>query len=241
MPMRWKMIGIAVMALVLVNLPVIGNFMRAANTLVHESGHALTALLFQGHVYSVSLFANTEGLTYSSYTTWIGGFATGLAGYVFSSIFLLIMASTWNRCSYRIVPAVLLGLAVVNIAFWVRNPYGTVWLTVFGLLLLYMLLSKKKDLVFVLTAIILLVILVASVRAGFDVFLLSVLTPEQAGDATMLRQSTYVPAAFWGTFFFAQSLWAAYLAGRSCFAEDEPRCVPFCLKVNIKKTVSQYG
>ena len=217
--MRWKMFGVAALALVLLNLPVIGLFMRASNTLVHESGHALTALLFQGHVYSVSLFANTEGLTYSSYKTWMGGFATGLAGYVFSSIFLLMMASAWNRNRYRIVPIVLLGLTTVNIAFWVRNPYGIFWLIAFGLLLLYTLLSKKKELAFILTAIILLIILVASVRAGFDVFLLSLQTPGQAGDASVLRQITHIPAAFWGTFCFAQSIGAAYIAGKKLLSK----------------------
>jgi hypothetical protein len=124
------------------------------------------------------------------------------------------MVSVLNRRHYRIVPVVLLGLIAVNFAFWVRNPYGIAWLIVFGLLLLYILLSKKKELSFILTAVILLVILAASIRAGFDVFLLSLQTPAQAGDATVLQQITSVPAALWGTFFFAQSILAAYFAGR---------------------------
>ncbi|WP_274650908.1 M50 family metallopeptidase [Paenibacillus humicola] len=212
--MKWKMIAIALLVLVLLNLPVVGNFLRAANTLVHESGHALTALLFQGHVYSISLFANTEGLTYSSYTSWAGGFATGLAGYVFSSIFILALASLWSRSRYRIVPVILLVLAAANIVFWVRNAYGMIWLILFILLLVYTLVTKKKEFAFTVTAVILLVILAASVRAGFDVFMLGLQTPGQAGDATVLRQITHVPAVFWGTFFFAQSLWAAFAAGK---------------------------
>ena len=88
----WKFICFFVAAIVLTNIPIIGNYVSVINTVIHESGHALMAL-FGGNVHKISLFHNTEGVTYTSHSGWFGGFFTGIAGYVFSSFIAFL--SLW--------------------------------------------------------------------------------------------------------------------------------------------------
>jgi hypothetical protein len=56
------------------------------------------------------------------------------------------------------------------------------------------------------------VILVESVSTAYDIFIISLIQPHAAGDATNLSQLTaFIPAQGWGIFFFAQSLFFIYL------------------------------
>lgn len=93
-----KFVIFIILTLVLVNIPIFGNYIKIINTVIHESGHALMAL-FGGKVQHISLFLNTEGVTYTSHSGWFGGFLTGVSGYVFSSFFAFLAFWKNIRCS----------------------------------------------------------------------------------------------------------------------------------------------
>ena len=111
-------------ALLLTRIPYIGKFFRLIDTLVHESAHALMALVFSGSVDRIDLFANTEG---QAITRSKGNFAwimISLAGYIGSSVvsfglFFLLSRGLFNAALYFFIV-----LCLVNLILWVRNGYG---------------------------------------------------------------------------------------------------------------------
>lgn len=210
--MKWKLLLYIVVAYVILQLPFIGQFLRAANTMIHESGHAVVVLLTQGIVENISLFMNTEGVTRAMSASWLGSFLTGLAGYLFSALVIILLAHFWQGKQYRLIHVTLLAFAFADLIFWVRNFYGIFWLVVFIVLLLFLMRMKKIGLVSSLTLILIIILIAGSVRSGFDIFLLGLFHPRSAGDATYLAHITYVPAFLWGILFFVITIWFAWLA-----------------------------
>ena len=47
--------------ILITRLPFVGKFFRITNTLIHESGHAIMALLTSGNVVSIDLMSDTSG------------------------------------------------------------------------------------------------------------------------------------------------------------------------------------
>lgn len=199
-----------VFAFVLIQVPIIGNYVEIINTLIHESGHALIAL-FGGRVETISLFMNSEGVTYSSQSTWIGSFFTSLAGYIFSSFMAFLSFWLIKKEKQTILIDTLLGFIVLNLVFWVRNLYGLFWLASFGVIFLYMLIKGSQNVRNNLLLLIASIILVDSIKSAYEILLISFLQPKSAGDAENLAQLTaFMPVQIWGIFFFAQSLWFCY-------------------------------
>lgn len=212
MKSKLKLLLYIVIAWLILQIPIIGTFLRAANTMIHESGHAVVVLLTKGQVEHISLFMNTEGVTHAASASWFGGFLTALAGYIFSAILILFLAHLWVGKQYRMIHVILLMFALADLIFWVRNFYGILWLLVFMAILVLLMRWRKADAVSSLTLILVLILLADSVRSGYDVFILGLFHPSRAGDATYLAHLTHVPALFWGTIFFAITLWLAWLA-----------------------------
>ncbi|NHM31210.1 M50 family metallopeptidase [Neobacillus terrae] len=198
------------LAFVLIQVPVLGNYVSMIDTLIHESGHAIISLL-GGKVDQISLFSNTEGVTVSSQSTWIGAFFTSLAGYFTSSLLAFIAFWLIGKRKYKIMILILLTFIVLNIIFWVRNLYGLFWLISFGVIFLFLLAKGSKRFNYHLVLLFASIIMVDSVKSGFDVMYISFLTPIYSGDAANLAHLTeFIPAQVWGIYFFLQSLWFCF-------------------------------
>ncbi|MDQ0156216.1 M50 family metallopeptidase [Robertmurraya andreesenii] len=194
------------LAILLTYVPFIGNYVRIVNTLVHETGHALIALI-GGDVHQISLFMNTEGVTYTSHSSWVGGFFTGGAGYVASSLMAFLAFWLISRKRYNILIVILVGLILLNVVLWVRNFYGIFWLLSFGAGFLLLLFKGSSTLVQNCLLLIASILLVESVSSAFTIQMLSFIQPHSAGDATGLARSTvFIPVQAWGVILFAQSL-----------------------------------
>jgi hypothetical protein len=194
------------LAILLTHVPFIGNYVRVVNTLIHETGHALIALI-GGDVHTISLFMNTEGVTYTSHSSWFGGFFTGGAGYVASSFMAFLAFWLISRRKYKVLVGILIGLILLNVVFWVRNLYGIFWLLSFGAVFLLLLFKGSAKLIQSCLLLIASILLVESISSAFTIQLLSFLQPHAAGDATGLAKSTvFIPAQVWGILLFAQSL-----------------------------------
>jgi hypothetical protein len=183
---------------------------KVINTLIHESGHALIALL-GGNVERISLFMNSEGATYSNQSTWIGSFFTSLAGYTFASFMAFLSFLLIGKNKQNVLIDILLGFIALNLIFWVRNPYGLFWLCSFAVAFLLLLIKGSQNLRNHLLLLIASILLVDSVQSAFEILYISVLQPLAAGDAANLAQLTvFIPAPIWGIFFFLQALWFCY-------------------------------
>ncbi len=199
-----------VLAFLLVNIPIIGNYISIINTVIHESGHAFISL-FGGHVESISLFTNSAGVTYGTESIWIINFFTSIAGYVVSSLMAILSFWLIQKKQYTFLIDILLGFILLNLIFWVRNPYGIFWLVSFGLIFLSLLIKGSKVLINNLLLLIASVLLVESIGSAYDILIISMMHPQSAGDATNLSNLTVIlPAQAWGIFFFAQSLWFCF-------------------------------
>lgn len=209
--LSWKFFLFLGLAILLTHIPILGNYVRIVNTLVHESGHALIALI-GGDVYTISLFMNTEGVTYTSHSSWFGGFFTGGAGYVASSFMAFIAFWLISRKKYKILIGIIVGLILINVLLWVRNFYGVFWLLSFGTAFILLLYKSTANVVQYCLLLIASILLVESVSSAFTIQMLSYLQPHNAGDATGLAESTvFIPAQVWGTILFVQSLFFIWL------------------------------
>lgn len=205
------------MAFLLIQVPILGNYVKIINTLIHESGHAFIALI-GGKVETISLFMNSEGVTYSMQSTWIGSFFTSLAGYIFSSFMAFLSFLLIRKGKQTILIDILLGFIILNLIFWVRNPYGLFWLASFGVVFLYLLIKGSPNFRNHLLLLIASIILVDSVKSAYEIFWISLFQSKQAGDAGNLAHLTVIiPVQVWGVFFFAQALWFCYLGFKKGF------------------------
>lgn len=196
-----------ILAILVTQIPVLGKYVGVINTLIHETGHALIALL-GGDVERISLFMNTEGVTYSMQSTWIGSFFTSLAGYVFSSFMAFLFLWLIGRRQYKLLTTIILSLLLLNLVFWVRNPYGIFWLSSFGAAFVLLLLKGSTKLINGVMLLFASILLVDSLTSASEIMLISLMTPWVAGDATNLARLTgVIPAQVWGIFFLLQAIW----------------------------------
>lgn len=185
------------LAFVLIQIPLIGDYFRIINTVIHESGHAFIALL-GGNVESISLYMNADGVTHGTKSVWIIDLITSAAGYTIASF--LAYVSFWLIKKKQ-------HILFIDLLLWVRNPYGLFWLTSFGLLFLALLIKGSIKVIHNLVLLIASILLVESVSTAYDILIISIIQPHAAGDATNLSQLTvFIPAQGWGIFFFAQAL-----------------------------------
>ncbi|PLT31205.1 M50 family metallopeptidase [Peribacillus deserti] len=195
-------------ALILCRIPVIGRYLCIIHTMIHEVGHALCSLLFDGKVRSISLFANTEGLIMTGSKSWIGRVMTSFAGYPFSSAFALLC---FTLISKGHASWVFYGLGITISAallLWVRNMYGVFWCISF-LVLLVLIMIRGNDLWIIHGGMLMSAILLTeSISSAFMVLYLSFKTPGEAGDAASLAAYTQIPAQIWGILFFAFALFS---------------------------------
>jgi hypothetical protein len=113
---------------------------RLGVTAVHESGHAMAALLVGRKVTAIHLRPDSSGVTihYGS-GGWARRMLTAAGGYPAPG--LLGLAGAWlvEHREFRIWLVALLALAVVNVVLWIRNLFGFVvmaaWLVGVGWLI----------------------------------------------------------------------------------------------------------
>ncbi|WP_244895511.1 M50 family metallopeptidase [Evansella clarkii] len=204
-------IGIAV---ILLRIPVLGKYLAVINTLIHEIGHALMALVTGGRVEKIKLFANTEGVA-STRNHWLGGLFTSAAGYPFASAMAWLFLYLIYIENYTAVLIILAGVLVISFLLWIRNVYGFLWVLTFGALFAWMFWLDNTILTENVLLFITAVVFVKSITSAFTIMTMSFKTPRDAGDATSLARATFIiPAQLWGILFFAQSLAVAWFGIR---------------------------
>ncbi|MDP5275364.1 M50 family metallopeptidase [Chengkuizengella axinellae] len=210
--MRLKIIYMSILTIILMYVPFVGTFLRVTNTMIHETGHALITQFTNGEVTKIELFSNLEGVTFTRYSLWIGGFLSGIGGYVFASMMAFIFIWLWNKGKYKWMIHILLYISLINLIFWVRNLYGVLWLFCFIPFLIYFLMEKSQKFLENVTLILSILLLTTSFFSTVDILVLSLISPSRAGDAAFLNSVTYIPTLVWGILFFFQALCFAYLS-----------------------------
>jgi hypothetical protein len=201
-----KFILFIALAILLIQLPIAGNYIRVLNTVIHESGHALIAL-FAGHLEKIILMSNSEGVTYGPQSGRLEGIVSSMAGYFCSSLMGLISFWLIRKEKYTVLIDLLLGIIFINLIFWVRNLFGIIWLVVFALGFLMLLIKGKQNWIYHFLLLIASILLVDSIKSSIEIFAMSLVHPMAAGDAANLFFLTMVvPVQAWGGFFLIQSI-----------------------------------
>jgi hypothetical protein len=187
--------------------------------MIHETGHAVAAILTGGKVSNISLFADTGGLAITRHSTKFGRFITLLAGYpaasLFSILFVYALAKEW----YIPLVLTLTAILIYNVIFWVRNVIGSVW--VVSVLSILYLLYAYLDIQWLewLLMIIGITLLTQAFLSTWVLFILTLTQNYETGDAGLLEDLTKIPAVIWSSLFLAQgvmcfivgvSLWLGY-------------------------------
>jgi len=93
-PQVWLLLVATAITAILWFLPY-GNWIvypiRLFVTFIHESSHALVAVLTGGAVQSLTISADASGLTYSAPSGFIGALLTSSAGYIGTTVFGVVM------------------------------------------------------------------------------------------------------------------------------------------------------
>jgi hypothetical protein len=204
-----------ILAALLCRMPYVGKVLRVFNTMLHESGHALMALITNGKTERIDLFADTSGQALTKSSNSFLSFLVVMAGYPFASVATWGMYILLAQKQYYFLLILSALLMLINLIFWVRNSYGIVWLFCF-LLVIGFLFYLENQLAIELCALVFCAVALAeSVYSGWTVFYLSIKTPKSSGDAKLLSEMAILPAFFWGLLFFIQSLWFGFLSLKS--------------------------
>jgi hypothetical protein len=192
-------------------LPFAGRFFRVLNTMMHESGHALIALLTSGEVKSVELASDASGTAKTSSKNFISRVLTIIAGYSYASFFSFFTVWLLMHFGYTPVLYVFISFALVNLMLWVRNTFGIVWIILFlalcGSVWLYL-----SAYVVYLAWFFCGILWFESLFTCFILLRESFRNPAKAGDAAALKEVLFLPAAVWAILFTVFALWMNYLA-----------------------------
>ncbi len=171
------------------------------NTLIHELGHALTCLLFNGKIEEIKINRDSSGHTLSRSRSKFASFLTALAGYPFPLIFALTLF--WmNHFNQMMALYTLIAISIVSIILFVRNTFGLFWLIAFTSINVLLLVYANRNIIEFYIVFLAFVLLVSGFRDTGNLWRLALKTPKYAGDATVLRQISGLPALFWAGIFF---------------------------------------
>jgi len=189
------------LALVLPRIPVIGKWFNLINTAIHELGHALMALILEGSVKKIELFNDASGVTTTSTKTKFGGFLVALIGYPFSSLvsyFIFYLLSFGYDKGFIIAISILF---IFMLLLWIRNIYGAIWMIAFCTLNGYLIYLNNEKYIQIAALLYAVFIAVDALFSALIVLFLSIKQKDSAGDATLLKKITGVPALIWGLLF----------------------------------------
>jgi hypothetical protein len=193
-------------------IPYLGKYLRVVNTLIHESGHALMALLMRGEVYEVELFSNRAGTATTKTKGKFRFFMVAFAGYPVGSAFAWLMFYFISKGQYSVVLYSLATVSLLNLTFLVRNTFGLIWLVVFVMLVLIVKFYGDDMMRYIFCAFITGIMLFEALYSSVELITLAFRKSKSAGDAAILAQITRIPAMFWAIIFFLISLLFIYLS-----------------------------
>jgi hypothetical protein len=203
---------ILVFTLLITRIPFIGKYFRVVDTIIHETAHALMAVLTSGKVLSINLFADTSGSTVTKSSNKFGQVLVSLAGYPISSLTALLMMYLISTGNHLLIIFILVSVAITGMMLFIRNGYGLLWAGTFSVLNFLVIYFDHQLLIQSLSIFYTLIILTDSVIAPLYLLVLSVTQASKAGDAANLKKTTHIPAVIWALLFSAIAIYCGYWA-----------------------------
>lgn len=178
-------------------IPVIGVFFRSVNTLLHESGHAIMAVLTSGEVMRIEINKDTSGVAETKNSGKFRAFLTSFAGYPFAalagSIFLVMAIKGY----YNEVAFIILSITVLNLILFVRNLYGIIWLTLFSTTTMLIFQYADGYLMKWFILFVSMISITESITSTLFITFLGITKPRSSGDLANMQKTSGIPAGFW--------------------------------------------
>ncbi len=203
--------ALPLVVLVINRIPYVGKYLRVVNTLIHESGHALFALLSSGEVYEVELFSDRSGTATTKTNGKFSRFLVALMGYPFGSAFAYLMFYLISQDYIHVVLYIVAIIALLNLAMLVRNTYGVFWLITVIILIMVVVFYSNDIVQYVFTLWLSGVMLFESLYSSIELVIIASKKSKAAGDAYNLERFTGIPAMLWALLFVAQAGVFVYL------------------------------
>lgn len=185
------------LAVILIRVPLIGVYFRTVNTLFHENGHALSAMLLSGEVNRIELKIDTSGTALTKTPSAIRAMLVAFSGYPFATLcaalFLWLSGSGYEKTGLLI----LISLALINLILFVRNSYGIIWLLTFSGIILLVNWLNLPFLTKIFFLCISQIVFAEAIISTLVVLYLGLTRPKKAGDVTILARLSHIPAAIW--------------------------------------------
>jgi hypothetical protein len=199
------------LALLLPRIPVMGKWFNIINTAIHELGHTLMALFLEGSVKKIELFNDASGTTTTSTKTKFGSFLVAIIGYPFASavsyfVFFLLHVG-YDK-------GFLIGISILFFFFlflWIRNIYVAFWILAFCAVNGYLIYINNTDYIHIAALLYAVFIAVDAVFSTLTLLFFSVRQSDKAGDATLLKNTTGIPAFIWALIFVGVAGYFFYL------------------------------
>ncbi|HYV99439.1 MAG TPA: M50 family metallopeptidase [Gemmatimonadaceae bacterium] len=173
-------------------------------TWIHETSHAITALLVGGSVDSITIARNTSGLTRSLLPP--SRIAQGLvssAGYMGAAIAgCLLIASTRVSKRTRPILIVLGALMLLTAAIWIRNGFGFGVVLAWGIALVLLARYASSD---VARFVVSFLAVQVALNAVYDIRILFLIQGAPT-DAASMASLFLLPAWFWAGLWMLLSL-----------------------------------
>lgn len=178
-------------------IPFVGRWVNVLNTLIHESAHALVALLTGGGVMNIKLSADTSGAAQTKSKYWLGKVLTSMAGYPASSVTAWLLFFMIHHQKVRYILFLLLSVILINLILWVRNSFGMLWLLITGALIAVITLYGSGMVQYACAVTCASILFFQAIYSSITLLIISFKTPGKAGDAKNLSDFTYIPAIVW--------------------------------------------
>lgn len=175
-------------------------------TLVHESGHALVALVTGRRLNSITLHSDTSGLTVSSgRSTGPGMIATAAAGYLAPAVFGLTIAGLVQLD--RTMWALWLALgALALMLLYIRNWFGLLVVAIAGAGVAAVVWWAPERVQHGAAMLVAWFMLIAAPRTAIELGSHRRRSGSRTTDADMLARMTHIPAVIWVAVFLLLNL-----------------------------------
>ena len=204
--------ALPIVVFIINRIPYVGKYLRVVNTLIHESGHAIAALICSGEVYNVELFSDTSGTATTKTKSKFAQFLVSFAGYPFGSAMAYLLFFIISKGEYRIVLYILACFSLLNLMFYVRNAYGIFWLITFTAIIFAVNFYGGEFLQYAFTAWLSGIMHFEALYSSIELVIIASKKSKSAGDAYSLERLTGVPTMLWALVFVAQSGYFIYLS-----------------------------
>ncbi|MBR1627610.1 MAG: M50 family metallopeptidase [Bacteroidales bacterium] len=188
-------------------------FLRTFNTLVHELSHAFVAVLFGQKVQKIVLNRDFSGSCITNVTNKRAMFFISLAGYILPAVIGLFLIYMTRQNITATTFYVIMSLNIISLITIEGNSFGRLWTLcftavnfIFALVPVFQ--PFYKHILYIYAC----MLLVENFFSTITLLYITLITPKKAGDATLLKKATKIPAIFWSLFFFCFSLFAILFA-----------------------------